>query len=120
MRPLFTVTLATLGLLLWSQAAHSTEPRRVGVLSLHRADQEAAGKIGANAFRAGMRALGYTEPHDLIVEERHADGEPRRLPALAAELVRARVEIIVAVGTEATQAARDSTSSLPIVMAGVG
>src|SRR5829696_5377960 len=67
-----------------------------------------------------MRALGYREGQNLLINARHADGDPARLRVLAAELVSARIEVLVAVGTDATQAAREITSSIPIVMAGVG
>src|SRR4051794_11330945 len=100
--------------------AQAADRARVGVLSLHSADQERAGGIGATAFRAGMQALGYTEPQNLVIQERHANGSRDRLRSLANELVAARVQVIVTVGTDATQAAKESTSSIPIVMAAVG
>src|SRR3954468_16112700 len=100
--------------------AQAADRARVGLLSLHSADQERAGGIGATAFRAGMQALGYTEPQNVVIEERHANGDKDQLRSLASELVAARVQIIVTVGTDATQAAQQSTSSIPIVMAGVG
>ena len=67
-----------------------------------------------------MQRLGYREGQNLVIYERHADGDRARLQSLAAELVDARIEVIVAVGTDATEAARAITSSIPIVMAGVG
>jgi len=68
-----------------------------------------------------MQALGYREGQNLIIHERHAEGDRARLQSLAAELLSARIAVIVAVGTDATEAARATTSSIPIVMAaGVG
>ena len=101
-------------------AAQHAEPARVGLLSLHSLAQENAVGTGASAFRRGMQALGYREGQNLIIYERHAEGDRARLQSLAAELVSARIAVIVAVGTDATEAARETTSSIPIVMAGVG
>jgi putative ABC transport system substrate-binding protein len=101
-------------------SAQAGVPARVGLLSSHSAERETESKIGATAFRAGMKALGYVEPLNLVIEERHANGDRDRLRSHAAELVNARVQVIVTIGTDATQAARDITSSVPIVMAGVG
>ena len=101
-------------------AAQHAEPARVGLLSLHSLEQENAVGTGASAFRRGMQALGYREGQNLIIHERHAEGDRARLQSLAAELVSARIAVIVAVGTDAIEAARETTSSIPIVMAGVG
>ena len=68
----------------------------------------------------GMQALGYREGQNLIIYERHAEGDRARLQSLAAELVSARIEVIIVVGTDAAEAGREITSSIPIVMAGVG
>ena len=68
----------------------------------------------------GHASSGYREGQNLITHERHAEGDRARLQSLAAELVSARIEVIIAVGTDATEAAREITSSIPIVMAGVG
>ena len=67
-----------------------------------------------------MQALGYVEGRNFELHERHADGEPARLVALAHELVAEQVEVIVAFGTDATRDARHATETIPIVMAGVG
>ena len=72
------------------------------------------------AFRQGLHDLGYVEGRDVMVEFRFAEGRPERLPALASELVRLNVQVIVAFGTPATVAAKDATSAIPIVMANVG
>src|SRR5215203_1151169 len=101
-------------------AAQHAEPARVGLLSLHSLEQENAVGTGASASRRGMQALGYREGQNLIIYERHAEGDRARLQSLAAELVSARIKVIIAVGTDATEAAREITSSIPIVMAGVG
>ena len=70
------------------------------------------------AFREGLRELGYVEDHTVILEERWAAGELARLPALAADLVRLPVDVIVASGASAVRAAMGATRSIPIVIAG--
>ena len=72
------------------------------------------------AFRDSLRELGYVEGKNLIIEYRWAEGKFERLPALATELVRIPVEVIVAVGDPVIFAARQATSTIPIVMASVG
>jgi len=69
------------------------------------------------AFRHGMRELGYVDGTNLTIETRFADGAYDRLPALAAELVRMNPEIIATYGTAAAEALEQSTSSIPIVVA---
>jgi len=69
------------------------------------------------AFRHGLRELGYVEGQNLVIEYRYAEGF-ERLPELAAELVRLQVEVIVASGVPAIRAAQHTTRTIPIVMAG--
>jgi putative tryptophan/tyrosine transport system substrate-binding protein len=76
--------------------------------------------LGIDGFRDGLRALGYVEGHSIVIEHRSADGRYDRLPALAAELVRLRVDVIVAVVTQASIAAKNATNTIPIVMLAVG
>jgi putative ABC transport system substrate-binding protein len=71
------------------------------------------------AFLEGMRALGYVEGQHLVLEYRGAAGQHERLPALAAELVQRKPEVIVTQGTPAALAAKDATTTIPIVMVGV-
>jgi putative ABC transport system substrate-binding protein len=73
-----------------------------------------------DAFRGQMRQLGYVEGQNLVIEYRWADGQYDRLPDLAADLVRLRVEVIVTVGDPVIQAAKKATTTIPIVMASVG
>ena len=69
-----------------------------------------------NAFVQGMRELGYVEGTNFIIEARFADGKPERLPALAAELVRLKVDVIVATGTPAYRALQHATTTIPVVI----
>jgi putative ABC transport system substrate-binding protein len=69
------------------------------------------------AFRRGLRELGYVEGQNLAVEPRYAEGKLNRLPELAGELTRLNVDVVVAGGSTAIQAAKNSTKLIPIVMA---
>ena len=68
-----------------------------------------------NAFRDGLRAAGYVEGENLLIEQRYAAGAYERLSGLAAELVRSTVDIIVVDGTAAAKACKDATATIPIV-----
>src|SRR4030095_15623316 len=68
------------------------------------------------AFRQGLRELGYVEGQNIVLEPRWADGQYARYPALAADLVRLKAGVIVAVGGAATKAAKEVTRTIPIVM----
>ena len=69
------------------------------------------------AFRQGLRELGYVEGRNVVIEYRDAEGKPERLPALAAELVALKVDVILAPTTLAAVAAKQTTRTLPIVFA---
>src|SRR5215475_8307410 len=69
------------------------------------------------AFQQGLRDLGHIEGKNIVIEWRFADGNRDRLRALAAELVRLKVDVIVASGGGDTRAAKEMTSTIPIVMA---
>jgi len=73
-----------------------------------------------DAFRQGLRELGWVEGQNIVVEYRHAEGRFDRLPDLAAELARLKVDLIFATPTPAAVAARNATRTIPIVMRGVG
>ena len=68
----------------------------------------------------GLRQLGYVEGKNVVMEYRYADGQLDRLPQLAAELVGLKVDLIIVSGTRAAVAAKQATSTIPIVLAGVG
>ena len=71
----------------------------------------------AEAFRQGLRELGYVEGKTIVIEWRDAKGKSDRLPELAADLVRLNVDVIVTGGAGATRPAKEATSTIPIVMA---
>jgi putative ABC transport system substrate-binding protein len=70
-----------------------------------------------DAFRQGLRELGYVEGKNIVIEYRWAEGKPDRLPDLAAELVRLKVDIIVSAGPAVTPHFKEPTKTIPIVMA---
>ena len=70
-----------------------------------------------DAFRQGLRELGYVDGKSIVIAWKSAEGKIDRLPALAAELVRLKVDIIVTTGASPTRAAKEATSTIPIVMA---
>jgi len=71
-------------------------------------------------FVTPLRELGYTEGGNLVIERRYVDGQLERLPSIAQDLVKSRVDLILAVGTLASQAAKAATTTIPIVMLGNG
>lgn len=107
--------LATLAVPLVADAQRRTSAPRVGYLFSFA---PAAGEHLWEACRQGLRDLGYVEGRNIIVEPRWATGHDR-LPALVAELLRARVDIIVAAATPAARAAKAATSTTPIVIVAV-
>jgi ABC-type uncharacterized transport system substrate-binding protein len=76
--------------------------------------------FGVDAFRQGLRELGWIEGQNIVVDYRLAEGQLDRLPDLAAELVRLKVDIIVAQATPGAAAAKKATDTIPIVMVPVG
>ena len=95
--------IARLGWLAGGSAAVSTD----GVVPDHE------------SFQQGLRELGYVEGRNLTIEYRYSEGQPERLPALAAELTRLPLEVIIAAGTPATQAIRQAGATAPIVFVAV-
>jgi len=97
-----------------AEAQQATTVARVGWLGANRA----AIPHLHEAFRQGLRDLGYVEGRNLAIEYRDAEGKLERLPARAAELVALKVDVIVAPTTPAALAAKEATRTLPIVFAG--
>jgi putative ABC transport system substrate-binding protein len=92
---------------------------------VHRIGFLAGGSPGSSApnvaqFRQGLRELGYAEGQNIVIEYRWAEGKPDRLPELAADLVRLKVDLIVAPGSTSAQPAHQATRTIPIVMISVG
>src|SRR4249919_945565 len=97
-----------------TEAQQLTKIPRIGFLGASSASALAA---RIEAFRQGLRELGYVEGKNIVIEWRSAEGKLDRLPALAAELVRLKVDVIVTTGPAPTRPAKEATSTIPIVMA---
>jgi putative ABC transport system substrate-binding protein len=111
-----TLILSLLVVPLAAAAAQSPEKvPRVGYLS-PGSPSEPFRQRRFEAFRQGLRELGYVEGQNIALESRWAEGKYERYPALAADLVRVQVDVIVTVGGAATQAAQHATRTIPIVM----
>ena len=108
---LLTVFLLTGSLV---QAQQPTKIARIGYLTGATPIGQAA---RIEAFRQGLRELGYIEGKNIVVEYRYAEEKLDRLPALATELVRLKVDVIVTGGSGNTRAAKEATNTIPIVMA---
>jgi putative ABC transport system substrate-binding protein len=106
---------AVTGGLLTAPRAAETQPAtkvpRVGYLS-----PISAGAPGHIVFRQSLKELGYVDGESIVFQERFADGYPSRLPALAAELIRQNVDVIVAASPPAIRAVKNATRTIPIVM----
>ena len=96
-----------------AQAQQPTKILRIGYLTAGFLFAQSA---RIEAFRQGLRELGHAEGKTYVIEYRHAEGKFARLPALAAELVRLKVDIIISGGPTVTRAAKDATTTIPIVM----
>jgi putative tryptophan/tyrosine transport system substrate-binding protein len=103
----------------WPLAVQAQQFRRVGVLLPYMA-RESQAKARVAAFQASLAERGWVGDQNVQFDFRYAEGRLDQLPALAADLANARVDVIVAVGSEATDAARKATVTTPIVMATVG
>jgi putative ABC transport system substrate-binding protein len=96
------------------EAQQPTKIPRIGYLGLG-STSTSPGRI--EAFRQGLRELGYVEGKNIVIDYRYSGEKIDRLPALAAEVVRLKVEVLVTAGASATRAAKEATSTIPIVMA---
>ena len=109
---LLIITLVVVGMI--AEAQQTTKVPRIGFLfSL----SPAVNTDRIEAFRQGMRELGYVEGKNVVVEYRYAEGKLDRLSELAAELARLKVDVIVSGGPAVTRPAKAATHTIPIVMA---
>ena len=112
------VNALTLGILAAPLAAGAQQPAKVPRIGfLFYGSPGPSPEL--DAFRQGLRELGYLEGQNIAIEYRFAGGRVERLPELAAELVRLKLDVIVTPGTPASLAAKQATSTIPIVFAGV-
>jgi len=100
-----------------SATAEAQQPTKIPRIGWLTGTSPSANAARREAFRQGLRELGYVEGKNIVIEWRYAEGKLDRLPALAAELVRLKIDIIVSAGSIVTRALKEATSTIPIVMA---
>jgi putative ABC transport system substrate-binding protein len=100
-----------------AQAQQTAKIPRIGMLI---SGSTSTHKSAIDAFHRGLRELGYVEGKNVLIEYRYAEGKRERYPALAAEMVRLKPEVIVVASEGFTAAAKQATSTIPIVVAGAG
>jgi putative ABC transport system substrate-binding protein len=96
--------------------AQAQQPKKVPRIGFLSNTSPSAIKARTDAFRQGLRELGYVEGKKIVIEFRYTERKRDRLPPLAAELVRLKVDIIVTGGSTVTRAAKEATARIPIVM----
>jgi putative ABC transport system substrate-binding protein len=97
-------------------SADAQQPTKVPRIGYVMAQSRSTASVRIDPFRQGLRELGYVEGKNIVIEWRFAEEKPDRLSALAAELARLKVDIIVTSGRIPTRAAKETTSTIPIVM----
>ena len=114
-----TITLLTLSAMLFAVSfpTEAQQPKKVYRIGYLQTSSREQLLHLTKALKEGMQDLGYGEGRDITFEHRFADGKPERLPALATELVRLKVDVIVTATNPTTVAAKLATSTIPIVMA---
>jgi putative ABC transport system substrate-binding protein len=118
------LTLAALLFALWSVllapcSSASAQQPSVPLIGFLLAPSRSAVAESVEAFRQGLRELGYVKEKNIIIEYRYAEGKFDHLPDLAAELARLKVDVIVAAGgAQAIRPAKNATNTIPIVMTG--
>lgn len=98
-------------------AAQPEKLHRIGMLER---TPPAANTANVAGFRQRLRELGYVEGESFVIDYRSADGHDERFPALAADLVRSKVDLIVTRGTPAALAVKGATATIPVIITGVG
>src|SRR6266487_3570430 len=117
MKTTMLLIILVLGILVAPLAAEAQPPTHVYRIGLLLGPARPQGTVlPVEAFREGMRALGYVEGQNLVLEERWAEGQYERFPDLAAELVRLQVDVLLVGTTPAALAAKHATTTIPIVM----
>ena len=120
-RKLVGLSVIALVLVVAAPVAQAQQPKKVPRIGYLSALDPATESARYEAIRLALRELGYIEGQNIAIEYRYAEGKPDRYPELAAELVRLKVDIIVAAGgTRVVRAAKNATKTIPIVMMGAG
>ena len=117
MKSKIIICLLTTALLSIVSFAEAQQPKKVPRIGYLTAAPFSAITARTEAFRQGLRELGYVEGKNIVLEYRSAEGKFDRLPKLAAELVHLNVDVIVSAGGTVTRSAKEATATIPIVMA---
>jgi putative tryptophan/tyrosine transport system substrate-binding protein len=112
------ILVATLILLAVPLAADAQQARRVPTIGFVEAGSASVNRHFADAFRQGLRELGYVEGQNIAIEERWAEGRTERFPSLLADLLRLRTNVIVAASNAGAVAAKKATTTVPVVFVG--
>jgi putative tryptophan/tyrosine transport system substrate-binding protein len=113
--------IAGFGAIAWPMPAFAQRtPGKIWRIGMLETIPQVLNAVNIDALRKGLGVLGYVEGQHYVVEYRSADGQIERFPALAAELVRSKVDVIVTRGTPAVVAAKAATTTIPIIMASSG
>jgi putative ABC transport system substrate-binding protein len=115
MKNLFSILLGVTVVVV-SAVALAQQPMKISRIGVLSTTSPSNVPTRLEAFRQGLRELGYVEGKNIVIEYRYAEGKPERLPALAAELVSLKVDVIVISGPSPTRAAKEATATIPIVM----
>jgi putative tryptophan/tyrosine transport system substrate-binding protein len=116
------ITVLTLWAMLFAlcASAEAQQPKKVHRIGYLSNTDPVGESARSEAIRLALRELGYIEGQNIAIEYRYVEGKRDRAPELAAELVRLKVDLIVVAGGTTTQAAKNATKTIPIVMSGAG
>jgi putative ABC transport system substrate-binding protein len=120
-RKLVGLSIIAFVLVVGGAVAQAQQPKKVPRIGYLTSRASASDSTRSDAIRLALRELGYVEGQDIAIEYRYADGKLDRLPELAAELVRLKVDIIVVAGGDPeVRVAKNATKTIPIIMVGAG
>ena len=122
LKTIASVIALSLGLLAAPVAADAQPPGKVARIGILSTTSRASGamRVAIDPFCQGLRDLGYVEGKNIVIEYRWAEGRPERLPELTAELVRLKMDVIVALDPGAARTAKNATKTIPVVFTGSG
>ncbi len=120
MRLIWLAVILTVSFILAPLAAEGQQAGKIYRIGMLETTSMALNAANLDAFRQGLRELGYVEGRNFMIEYRSADGRRERFPELATELARLKVDVILTRGTPAVMAAKNATGTIPVVMAASG
>ena len=114
------IALTPLGATASAQEYKAQQAEKIYRIGMLETTSMALNAANFDAFRQGLRELGYVEGRNFMIEYRSADGRRERFSELATELVRLKVDVVLTRGTPAVMAAKNATGTIPVVMAASG